>query len=288
MKAKWFFLGATTLTFSLSALAQNRDIDFGSRPPSEVYRIIKTALNDSQMQERKMRKLDTKRRSVPSSYDVATCWRFYAPERVIQFGPQDAAITAASYALGHEKDLTDFGIPEHVWQRQIANFDNIGVAAIASSGNWISGKWADEAKSYFDVKTKLSKAQKDLYNELVKYRSASKGKPSFKYGGECGAGEEESEIIGNSSMLTLMYIPYFNYRVCQLLDIDPENQSKCVGWTVKRVTGKTVQISSDDSGYLIGAYRYVAKLPGGTSKRGEFLGDAPRDSYKQVVRIDLQ
>ena len=272
-------------------------MDFGQRPPTEVYQIIKTAVRSSIADElsfRVQQRLKDKTYKPPPNlptYDIGDCFDSYVASAIAtENGPQRMAIKIAATSRILERDLDRrFHIPRSVWETYIAELDQIGVDVIASTSKWVFGVPNDPTYSpstiaFNDKKRRTTEA---LHHSLMKYRAKNKGKPAFEHEGGCGAGEEEQQMVGNAALVAFSYIPYYNYRVCQLLDINPEEFPKCIGWETRRFSGPVIKFPKDPRGPLNGFYHFVAKLPGGVVKRGEFFAQYPY-SQKEIVQIDLR
>ncbi len=279
-----------------SAQAQERDIDFGKLSPNEIYSAIKTALHDTAVKENEFHsksKTPDKKTGLAGNYDTSKEGKYYDISEchnsvpfdynVKQFSSQDAAIVSANYAMKLENNLKKFGIPEAVWKKNIDNINQIGINSLESSGSWRIEDKGDYGVSFFAAKKKIEKNTNELLKSLQQYRAQNKGKPLFKAKPECGAGEESTDIIGNSALVTFSYIPFFNFRICQLIGVTPENQEKCTGWKSQRFSGTKASIPE-----VLGLYQYVAKLPGGVTKRGEFYGKGYSGNANDTIRIDLR
>ena len=299
MRTSLLLLFAVTSLSSAHALSKDLDMDFGKRPPTEVYRIIKTAVRDSIEEELLFNQQRLKEKKTykekpylpPPVYDIGNCFGVYVSSAIAtENGPQRFAIEIAATSHILERDLDKkFRIPRSVWGTHIAELDQIGVDAIASTSKWSFGVPNDPgySPSHQAFSEKKRRATEALHRSLLKYRAQKKGNPAFEHEGGCGAGEEEQQIVGNAALVTFSYVPYYNYRVCQLLDINPEEFPKCIGWETRRFSGPVVKFPKDPRGPLDGFYHFVAKLPGGVVKRGEFFAQYPY-SQKEVVQIDLR
>jgi hypothetical protein len=273
------------------ALAGDRDMEFGKLSPKEIYGVIKTALRDTHARNAEYRsKMGIpvlKGNFDPSEggkyYDVSDCLNDTLPDKAMKlFGPQHASIVMAGWSMELANNLKRFGVPAQVWQQHLNNLDQIGIDSLAASGSWRYEVNGETGVSFFAAKKKAKKVEGELLQSLLKYRAQNRGKPQFRSASECGAGEDQSEIIGNAALVTFSYIPFFNFRVCQLTGIDPENQARCIGWESKRVPGNKISIPE-----VRGVYQYVAKLPGGASKRGVFYGQGGGDTH-DTIRLDFK
>lgn len=266
--------------------AQVRQIQFGDRSPREIYGLLKASLKATLdintgrgIHPRWLLKNDP----VPAEYDCAKSNEL-RPYGVMlpYYSPQGCAVQAAMDALEFENDLRTFGIPSRVWQTYVTAWDDLGIKILASTTNW-NYSWKDgTANTYVDQFHALEKA---LAKDLATYRAKHPGIPAFQHEGGFGAGEEKAEFVSNSAMTSLKYISFFHYHLCEAMHLIPEAQKGWVGWTTIRVTGNKVTLGPDGS-WLNGVYKYVAKMPGGLTRRGEFLATPPPDFDKQIIQIN--
>lgn len=273
--------------------AEYRDIDFGNRTPLQVFGVMKVALGDYRVRDAEYRSR-LKKRSGPGYYDPTQGGKLYAIDlchndmlpdiNVKSRGPQYAALSFASYAMELEKNFKAFGVPAVVWQPYITKIDQVGIDSLASSASWRLEVGGEEGVSFFAAKKRIDSIAMELLKALKEYRAQNKGKPQFRSEPECGAGEDQTEVIGNAALVTFSYIPYLNFRICELVGAEPENQGRCSGWASTRFSGTKATLPSQ----IYGVYRYLAKMPGGVTKRGEFYASGPTPTASEVIHLDLK
>jgi hypothetical protein len=112
-----------------------------------------------------------------------------------------------------------------------------------------------------------------MANDVDVYAKKRPGMPNIEYAAECGDGEKEVKILTQPPGAIVRYIPLFLYKVCQGLNIDPDNPKTCAGWLT------ALNVTED----MVGQYQYVATWPKGNPQSGTF-----KISGKGTVTINRQ
>ncbi|NOS74775.1 MAG: hypothetical protein HOP36_09630 [Methyloglobulus sp.] len=238
------------------AFADQRSSKLGSRDPNKDYYEFKRTFQVLLKNSDEITRLDS-----DDTINLSDCG--YGDDEIYPDDDNQPLFSELAFKVVRIKlILTYYGYPSKIWQPYLIV---------------IEGHHRELIKEGYDTDYRLYYKQLDRLMALLnKYRiKHARHLPKVRIQHGCGDYDFSIKIAQEPKNGRIWLIPVFNYKLCQVKNIDPDNSQKCFGWE---------ESTEDLLFYPRGEYHYMASWPDGFTRKGILPLDEVEDGQTLTIK----